>query len=260
MSSENVTTTPRPSTPPSPLTFSPVGSESMASIPVMALSGVHSRAVSRDSIRRAISAHGSPAPLRNISLPGADDRSLTPPVSAINNVVHAPRSASSPAPYPSASASSLTVSTPTLRASSSSSRPPRQQSASSRLTTGDSPTTTNGTVRRLPTPNPNASSNSLSAAAREAAASAKPPRAPVQEPAPRLRVIPHLPNATSIEPSPPPVMYWSKAPVWGTLPSHGFRAHTVTLADNVAWIFGGCDDRGCFKDMWCFNIGTSSKA
>lgn len=51
-------------------------------------------------------------------------------------------------------------------------------------------------------------------------------------------------------------MYWSKAPVWGVLPSHGFRAHTVTLADNVAWIFGGCDDRGCFKDMWCFNIET----
>ncbi|KAH9958732.1 galactose oxidase [Russula dissimulans] len=51
-------------------------------------------------------------------------------------------------------------------------------------------------------------------------------------------------------------MYWSKAPVWGTLPTHGFRAHTVTLADNVAWIFGGCDERGCFKDMWCFNIET----
>jgi Rab9 effector protein with kelch motifs len=51
-------------------------------------------------------------------------------------------------------------------------------------------------------------------------------------------------------------MYWSKAPVWGMLPTHGFRAHTVTLADNVVWIFGGCDDRGCFKDMWCFNIGA----
>jgi hypothetical protein len=43
--------------------------------------------------------------------------------------------------------------------------------------------------------------------------------------------------------------------VWGVLPTHGFRAHTVTLVDNVAWIFGGCDDKGCFKDIWCFNIG-----
>src|SRR6266581_3430750 len=55
--------------------------------------------------------------------------------------------------------------------------------------------------------------------------------------------------------TPLPVMYWSRAPVWGSLPTHGFRAHTVTLADDVAWIFGGCDDRGCFKDMWCFNTG-----
>jgi hypothetical protein len=68
--------------------------------------------------------------------------------------------------------------------------------------------------------------------------------------------MPHLPNVLNIDPAPAPVMYWSKAPVWGTLPTHGFRAHTVTLADNVAWIFGGCDDRGCFKDMWCFNIGA----
>jgi hypothetical protein len=75
-----------------------------------------------------------------------------------------------------------------------------------------------------------------------------------------MRTIPHLPNATSAEPAPPPVMYWSKAPVWGALPAHGFRAHSVTLADNVAWIFGGCDDKGCFKDMWCFNIGACSKA
>jgi hypothetical protein len=63
----------------------------------------------------------------------------------------------------------------------------------------------------------------------------------------------------NIEPAPPPVMYWSKAPVWGALPTHGFRAHTVTLADNVAWIFGGCDDKGCFKDMWCFNIGAYAR-
>jgi hypothetical protein len=60
-----------------------------------------------------------------------------------------------------------------------------------------------------------------------------------------------------VGPTPPPVMYWSKAPVWGALPTHGFRAHTVTLADNAVWIsFGGCDDRGCFKDMLCFNMAS----
>ena len=49
-------------------------------------------------------------------------------------------------------------------------------------------------------------------------------------------------------------MYWSKVHVWGALPTHDFWAHAVTLADNVTWLFGGYDDKGCFKDMWCFNI------
>ncbi|TCD62232.1 hypothetical protein EIP91_007211 [Steccherinum ochraceum] len=26
--------------------------------------------------------------------------------------------------------------------------------------------------------------------------------------------------------------------------------------DAVAWIFGGCDERGCWKDIWCFNTET----
>ena len=34
------------------------------------------------------------------------------------------------------------------------------------------------------------------------------------------------------------------------------RAHTVTLVDNVAWLFGGCDDKGCWKDIYCFDTGT----
>jgi hypothetical protein len=50
---------------------------------------------------------------------------------------------------------------------------------------------------------------------------------------------PQLPNSQDIKPAPPPVMYWNKTPVWGVLPTDGFHAHTVTLADNVAWIFGG---------------------
>jgi hypothetical protein len=216
----------------------------------MALSDGHPRTATKDGNRRAFSAVGSPAPLRDISLPGGDDRPFTPPVPSGNPVVPA-RSESLPSPYPSGSASSLSASTTTLRASSSS-RTQRTQSSSRRSTPGDSPT--NGTTRRLPTPNANASSTSLSATV------AKSPRVPVPDPPPRFRAVPHLPNMLNVEPAPPPVMYWSKAPVWGVLPTHGFRAHTVTLADNVAWIFGGCDDKGCFKDMWCFNIGAPQMA
>ncbi|KIP09449.1 hypothetical protein PHLGIDRAFT_86732 [Phlebiopsis gigantea 11061_1 CR5-6] len=51
-------------------------------------------------------------------------------------------------------------------------------------------------------------------------------------------------------------MYWSRAPVYGFLPTHGLRAHTATLLDGVAWIFGGCDEKGCWKDAWCFHTET----
>lgn len=219
----------------------------------MALPDGQHRNLTKEGIRRAQSVHGSPVPLRDVALPGGDDRSLTPPVPSGTSIPSAARSESLPSPYPSGSNSSLSASTTTLRVSNSS-RTQRAQSASAsrRSTPASSPTI--GTAgRRLPTPNANASSTSLSATA------AKSPRVPVPDPPPRFRAIPHLPNMVNIEPAPPPVMYWSKAPVWGTLPTHGFRAHTVTLVDNVAWIFGGCDEKGCFKDMWCFNIGTCAR-
>ncbi|TFY63562.1 hypothetical protein EVG20_g6259 [Dentipellis fragilis] len=34
------------------------------------------------------------------------------------------------------------------------------------------------------------------------------------------------------------------------------RAHSVTLVDHIAWLFGGCDDKGCWKDVWTFNTET----
>jgi hypothetical protein len=59
----------------------------------------------------------------------------------------------------------------------------------------------------------------------------------------RFHAIPHLPSVRNVELVPPPVIYWSKAPVWGVLPTHGFRAHP----GNVAWIFGRCEDKGCSR-------------
>jgi hypothetical protein len=219
----------------------------------MALPDGQHRNLTKEGSRRAQSAHASPAPLRDVILPAGDDRSLTPPPPIPSGTsIPSARSESLPSPYPSGSNSSLSASTATLRVSNSSRTQRAQSSASRRSTPASSPTI--GTAgRRLPTPNANASSTSLSATV------AKSPRGPVPDPLPRFRAIPHLPNMVNIEPAPPPVMYWSKAPVWGTLPTHGFRAHTVTLADNVAWIFGGCDEKGCFKDMWCFNIGAYAR-
>ena len=72
----------------------------------------------------------------------------------------------------------------------------------------------------------------------------------------RVRLLPYLPHSKDTEIAPTVQMYWSKAPVWGTMPNHGMRAHSVTLVDSVAWIFGGCDERGCWKDLWLFNTGA----
>jgi len=74
----------------------------------------------------------------------------------------------------------------------------------------------------------------------------------------RVRLLPYLPHSKDSEVAPTVQMYWSKAPVWGTMPNHGMRAHSVTLVDSVAWIFGGCDERGCWKDLWLFNTGASA--
>ncbi|KAI0334134.1 galactose oxidase [Cubamyces sp. BRFM 1775] len=51
-------------------------------------------------------------------------------------------------------------------------------------------------------------------------------------------------------------MHWSRAPVYGLLPPRGMRAHSVTLIDNVAWLFGGCDEKACWRDVFCFNTET----
>ena len=76
----------------------------------------------------------------------------------------------------------------------------------------------------------------------------------------RVRLLPYLPHSKDSDVAPTVQMYWSKAPVWGTMPNHGMRAHSVTLVDSVAWIFGGCDERGCWKDLWLFNTGAYARS
>ena len=88
--------------------------------------------------------------------------------------------------------------------------------------------------------------------------STAPPGTPTDPPRERrakVRMIPHLPHGPA-EPAPPTLMYWSRAPVYGHLPSRSMRAHTVTLVENTAWLFGGCDDKGCAKDVWTFDVGA----
>jgi hypothetical protein len=73
---------------------------------------------------------------------------------------------------------------------------------------------------------------------------------------PRIRVLPRLPHTKDAEPVPTTGMYWSKAPVYGHLPARGMRAHSATFVDGVVWFFGGCDDKKCWNDVYCFDTGA----
>ncbi|KAJ7088560.1 galactose oxidase [Mycena crocata] len=72
----------------------------------------------------------------------------------------------------------------------------------------------------------------------------------------KVRSSPKLPHDTDIDVAPSTVLYWSKAPVFGIIPTRTMRAHTVTLVDTTAWLFGGCDDKECSRDIFCFDTET----
>jgi Rab9 effector protein with kelch motifs len=72
----------------------------------------------------------------------------------------------------------------------------------------------------------------------------------------KIRNTPRLAHDYEIESAAATMMYWSRAPVYGAIPMRSMRAHSVTLVDSVAWLFGGCDDKGCWKDIYCFDTGA----
>ncbi|KAF8970571.1 hypothetical protein BDZ97DRAFT_1914469 [Flammula alnicola] len=78
----------------------------------------------------------------------------------------------------------------------------------------------------------------------------------IPSPVQKFRSSPRLPHDKDAEPAPSTIMYWSRAPVWGTIPMRTMRAHTVTLVDTTAWLFGGCDDKDSSIDIYCFDTET----
>lgn len=71
-------------------------------------------------------------------------------------------------------------------------------------------------------------------------------------------LAPALPHDHGAPPAPSTIMYWSPMAVHGLLPNRGLRAHSVNLVDQLAWVYGGTDEKGCWSDVWCFDTGASS--
>lgn len=44
--------------------------------------------------------------------------------------------------------------------------------------------------------------------------------------------------------------------MYGAIPNRTMRAHSVTVVDNVVWLFGGCDERESWKDVYCLDVGA----
>ncbi|KAI9845639.1 MAG: hypothetical protein M1837_004613 [Sclerophora amabilis] len=59
-------------------------------------------------------------------------------------------------------------------------------------------------------------------------------------------------NEPKLDTAPPSGMYWSKAPFFGH--DHtSLRAHTATLVGGNIFVFGGCDSKNCFNELYVFD-------
>ncbi|KAI9834447.1 MAG: hypothetical protein M1826_002601 [Phylliscum demangeonii] len=69
--------------------------------------------------------------------------------------------------------------------------------------------------------------------------------------------MPEAEQDQDIEPAPPSGMYWSKAPCYG-YDHNALRAHTATLVGSSIFVFGGCDARACFNDLYVLDADCMS--
>jgi N-acetylneuraminic acid mutarotase len=62
-------------------------------------------------------------------------------------------------------------------------------------------------------------------------------------------------TAPDVPPAPSSGMYWSRAPVSGA-PHTALRAHTTTIIGSNVYIFGGCDARACFNELYVLDADS----
>ncbi|KAH7155516.1 hypothetical protein B0J13DRAFT_604497 [Dactylonectria estremocensis] len=67
--------------------------------------------------------------------------------------------------------------------------------------------------------------------------------------------LPDMKTAPDVPVAPASGMYWSKAPASGC-PHPSLRAHTTTLIGSNIFVFGGCDSRTCFSDLYVFDADS----
>ncbi|KAI1119210.1 galactose oxidase [Nemania sp. NC0429] len=106
--------------------------------------------------------------------------------------------------------------------------------------------------RPLPMRSTSAIAAKASSLAIPSSTASRKPTAPVRQPRPNHTSFPPIQDpatAPDILAAPSSGMYWSRAPVSGA-PQKPVRAHTSTLIGSNVYIFGGCDNRTCFNDLY----------
>jgi len=63
------------------------------------------------------------------------------------------------------------------------------------------------------------------------------------------------PLAPKVDPAPSSGMYWYRTPSHG-LETVPVRAHTCTLVGSSIFVFGGCDSKSCFNDLYVFDADS----
>ncbi|KAI8363549.1 hypothetical protein B0O80DRAFT_378480 [Mortierella sp. GBAus27b] len=62
--------------------------------------------------------------------------------------------------------------------------------------------------------------------------------------------------STVVPPAPTPAMHWTCAKVHGQIPPKNLRAQTANLVGESIYVFGGCDAKGCYNNLYIFDADT----
>jgi len=69
-----------------------------------------------------------------------------------------------------------------------------------------------------------------------------------------LGSIPNLPS-TALPPT--PAMHWKKIDPCGKAPPRSLRGHTMCMINEKIYVFGGCDNKVCYNDLYIFDADTN---
>jgi len=66
-----------------------------------------------------------------------------------------------------------------------------------------------------------------------------------------------IPNVVTTALPPTPAMHWKKIDATGKAPPRSLRGHTMCMIEEKIYVFGGCDNKVCYNDLYIFDADTN---